>query len=316
MRFTIVGAGALGTILGAHLRAAGHPVRMLARGQRAAQLTRDGLVVHGIASLTQPCEVITAPDPARDDDVLVFAVKTYHMADALAATAGLRPVSVFSLANGVMKNEQLTRAFGAGAVLGCMANVSGELQVDGRALFTRNVRLAIGGQEPRASEIAAVIDGAGIHADADPAIETVEWSKFVGWVALFALAVIARTPTGVYLDNPEFARLAVQLIREAAAIATARGIPIVDQSPLPVASIAAAGDDAAAAHVREVGRNLLATAPDHRMSSLQDLDAGRALEVHETLGYAVREAARLGLAAPVLGVAYTIGAGLDALRGT
>jgi 2-dehydropantoate 2-reductase len=157
MRFTIVGAGALGTILGAHLGAAGHPVRMLARGRRAEQLARDGLVVHGIAALSQPCEVITTPDPARDDDVLVFAVKTYHMADALAATAGLRPASVFSLANGVMKNDQLRAAFGPEAVLGCMANVSGELQVDGRVLFTRNVRLAIGGPEPRASEIAAVI---------------------------------------------------------------------------------------------------------------------------------------------------------------
>lgn len=314
MRFTIVGAGALGTILGAHLVAAGHGVRMLARGQRAAQLARDGLVVYGIAEFSCPCEVVTAIDPARDDDVLVFAVKTYHMADALAATATLRPASVFSLANGVMKNEQLAATFGADAVLGCMANVSGELAADGRVLFTRNVRLAIGGQ-PRARDIAQVVDAAGIHADADPAIETVEWSKFVGWGALFALAVIARTPTGVCLDNPHFARLAVRLIRETAAIAAARGIPIVDQSPMPVASIASAADDTAVELVREVGRTLRENAPGHRMSSLQDLDAGRPLEVHETLGYAAAEAARLGVAAPALQTAYAIGAGLDALRG-
>ena len=49
------------------------------------------------------------------------------------------------------------------------------------------------------------------------------------------------------------------------------------------------------------------------MSALQDLEAGRPLEVHETLGYAVREASRLGLGAPALGLCYDIAAGLDLL---
>ena len=86
MHFTIVGAGALGTILGAHLIHAGHPVRMLARGARAAAIAHDGLRVRGLVDLSVPCEVVTAADPARDDSVLVFAVKTYHMVDAIAAT--------------------------------------------------------------------------------------------------------------------------------------------------------------------------------------------------------------------------------------
>ena len=45
MRFAILGAGALGTILGAHLVRAGHEVTMLARGARAKSLEREGLVV-------------------------------------------------------------------------------------------------------------------------------------------------------------------------------------------------------------------------------------------------------------------------------
>ena len=49
------------------------------------------------------------------------------------------------------------------------------------------------------------------------------------------------------------------------------------------------------------------------MSALQDLEAGRALEVHETLGYAVNEARRLGVPAPTLALCYDIAAGLNDL---
>jgi len=314
MQFTIVGAGALGTILGAHLVEAGHEVRMIARGARAQALTRDGLRVTGVRELTQPCTVAAAPEAGQDDDVLVYAVKTYHMADALASIDGVTPRAVFSLANGVQKNEQLAGVFGTARVLGCMANFSGELLADGRVTFTRNVMLHLGGGGgARATEIAGLIDAAGIRATACANIETVEWSKFVGWVALFALAVIARSTTGVALDNPHFAQLGAAVIRETARIAAAREIPLVDQSPMPVASIAGASSRAAVALVREVGRELARSAPDHRMSALQDLEAGRRLEVHETLGYAVREAARLGVDAPTLALCYEIGAGLDAL---
>ena len=117
MQFTIVGAGALGTILGAHLVEAGHEVRMIARGTRAQALARDGLRVTGLRELSQPCTVAAAPEAGQDDDVLVYAVKTYHMAEALASVDGVTPRAVFSLANGVQKNEQLTGAFGAERVL-------------------------------------------------------------------------------------------------------------------------------------------------------------------------------------------------------
>ena len=314
MQFTIVGAGALGTILGAHVTAAGHGVRMLVRGQRAAQVAADGLRVRGLAELETPCTVATAPDAALDSGVLVFAVKTYHMAAALESTRGLRPLAVFSLANGVMKNDQLAQTFGHDKVLGCMANFSGELEANGTALFTRNVMLYLGGREPWATDISAAIAAAGINAQVSAQIETVEWSKFVGWVAMFALAVIARTTTGRYLDNPHLAQLGVAVVREGAGIANARGIELIDQSPLPVKSLAELPFREAVALLRKVGRDFTASAPHHRMSALQDLEADRELEVHETLGFAVREAARLGVNAPTLGFCYEIGAGLNALH--
>jgi 2-dehydropantoate 2-reductase len=47
------------------------------------------------------------------------------------------------------------------------------------------------------------------------------------------------------------------------------------------------------------------------MSSLQDLEAGRPLEIHETLGYAVSKAAHYGVPMPLLEAFYGVLAALD-----
>ena len=318
MQFTIVGAGALGTILGAHLIAAGHVVTMIARGARARQLRDEGLRVRGLRAFDLACNVLEPGTPIAAPGVLIYTVKTYQMDEALTTLGSLQPTAVFSVANGVMKNEQLTAVYGAQRVLGCMANVSGELLATGEVSFTRNVRMPLGalpgygGPDPIA--IAAAIDEAGVVTPAVADIEVAEWSKFAGWLAMFTLAVIARTTTGVYLENPALAAVGVKLVREAVALAEARGITLEDHSPIPVMSVAHAGDSHSAAELlRDVGRQLLAQAPGHRMSALQDLEAGRRLEVHETLGYAAREAQRLGVPAPTMALCYEIVSGLDSL---
>ena len=317
MKITIIGAGALGTILGAHLIAAGHDLSVVARGRRAQHVKQHGLSVRGLAEIETPCEVVEQTDAITATELLIFAVKTYDMAAATERLSQVTPQSVFSVANGVMKNDQLAAAYGAGAVLGCMANFSGELQARGSVEFTRNVRLYIGptasyiGPDVRA--IANMLDAAGINTESSARIETVEWSKFVGWIALFSLSLIARATTGKFLDNPRLAGLGVRLIREMASIAAARGIELIDQSPVPVASIASGPERAAVEKLSQVGRELIASAPGHRMSSLQDLEAGRRLEVEETLGYALREAARLGIDAPTLDVCYAAAAGVNTL---
>lgn len=313
MRFSIVGAGALGTILASHLIEAGHEVRVIARGLRAQNLRNQGLRVRGLRELVVPCSVHEKLDPSDDPGTLIYAVKTYHMDAALADAEGVRPQLVFSMANGVMKNDQLVDAFGQSRVLGCMANFSGELNRDGSVEFTRNVCLFLGGPDAATQALVETINSAGIICAYSSQIESVEWSKYVGWVALFALSVISRANTGTFLLNPAFAAVATRVIREAAAIADRRGIALIDQSPMPVKSISELRIDQAIAKVQEVGAEFHRSAPEHRLSALQDLLAGRQLEVHETLGYAVREADRLGVPVPTLSELYQICAGLNDL---
>jgi ketopantoate reductase len=56
----------------------------------------------------------------------------------------------------------------------------------------------------------------------------------------------------------------------------------------------------------EAGRVFEKRAPEHRMSALQDVNAGRPLEVHETLGYALQKAAERGIAMPLLDGFYRV----------
>jgi len=318
MKFTIVGAGSLGTIIGANLLNAGHEVTMVARGARARWLRENGLKVRGLIDLDLPCTVVEDTNELRGTDVLILAVKTYQMEGALAGIGHLKVKAVFSVANGVMKNEQLAEVYGADRVMGCMADTSGELHEDGVAEFTRNVCMNIGpvvaDTRTDAAEIARVIDAAGVVTVAVDNIATIEWSKFVCWLAMFGLAVISRRTTGECLSVPELARSAVLQLKEAGAVAARLGVELSDSAPFPAATVMAASVAEGTEKVVAVGENFARNAPTHRMSSLQDLEAGRKLEVHGTLGYLVDKAAEVGVAVPTIAACYDICAGIDAMQ--
>ena len=309
MRFTIVGCGALGTILAAHLLEAGHTVNVRVRGRRLEQVREHGLKVRGLASLALGIEKgLTINEPSKDG-VLIYAVKTYHMAEALEDCSESQADVVFSLANGVEKTRLLESRYDE--VLGCMANFSGELDADGTAVFTRNVALHLGGGWPEVGSLVSVIDAAGITTKLSDDIYNEEWSKFVGWVALLTVAVISRLDTGDSLSNPFFAKLAAEIMRESGHIAEEIGVVLLDRPPFPVATITKDSLETAISVVMGIGNDFKRQAPGHRISALQDLLAGKQLEVHETLGFLVREAKRLSLDCPTLNMAYNIVSGLS-----
>jgi len=70
----------------------------------------------------------------------------------------------------------------------------------------------------------------------------------------------------------------------------------------------------AVAAVQKIGADYRTKAPEHRMSSLQDLLAGRPLEIHETLGYALRKANEHNLSTPLLASLYSLVSAIDRTR--
>ena len=310
MRFAILGAGALGTILGAHLSRAGHEVAMIARGDRARVLQRQGLVLNGLSDIKARTPVIDDPKKLRETGTLIIATKAIDSAQALDSLNHLKLDNAFSVQNGVLKNELLARVFGFSRVLGAMADFSGELLANGEVKFTRNVCLHLGeekgGVSPRAQELAAAIDAAGVRCVAASNIRTREWSKYAGWIAQFPLAVLTRQITWKFLMDERSALVIVRIVREAANLAAAMNIELTDMPPLPVPSIVHASDAQAVEIIRGIGQKFLDTSPEHRMSAQQDVLRGSRLEYEETLGYALTKARELGVPMPTLDTCYRI----------
>ncbi len=232
--FAIVGAGAIGSILAAHLARSGHEVTVLARGARAQQVQTDGLRISGLNEICTRVRVLTDPSLLRRTGTLIIATKTPGSEQALERLRHVQVDAALSIQNGLLKNELLARTFGADRTLGALANTSGELLASGEVLFTRNVNLFLGeltaGTSERARHLARTIDDSGVRASAVPDILAREWSKF------------------------------------------------------------------------------------SCMSALQDLLAGRRLEVEETFGYAVRKAKELHVPLPLLDTFYRVVGAIDRTR--
>lgn len=314
MRFTIVGCGALGTILGAHLLRAGHEVNVRVRGMRLKQIETNGLCVSGLKDLSGSGRGSLTINRSVQEDVLVYAVKTYHFEQAFSDVGSSNPLAVFSLANGVEKTRLLKKLYPKSSVLGCMANFSGELGINGVANFTRNVAVYIGGSSVHVRSIADTINSAGINTIYSDNIETEEWSKFVGWVALLVTSVISRADTGSTLANPYLAQIAATIIYESSLIASKQGVTLIDRAPFPVATISSTSLENATLAVTEIGEDFIREAPGHRMSAVQDLSFGRELEVEETLGFLCKEAISLGLDCPCLQMSYNIVSGVNHIQ--
>jgi 2-dehydropantoate 2-reductase len=318
VEFAILGAGAIGSIIGAHLVRAGHSVVMLVRERRAEQLRRDGLIIRGLVDIVTSVEVCTDASQLHGAGVLIVAMKTPGTAAALERLRTADIDVAFSIQNGIAKDALLAQAFGPERVLGALADTSGELLPAGEVLFTRNVNVLLGdlagGASARAQRISSTIDAAGVRAHAVPDIVSREWSKFVGWAGLMILSVTTRTTTWKYLTDRDSALVLARLVREMGALARASGVALSDQAVLPVAKLLQSPEDDAVELIRAVGREFHSKAPEHRMSSLQDLEAGRPLEVEETIGDAVRKAQALKLSLPLLEALYHVVACIDRSR--
>ena len=317
--FAILGAGAIGSILAAHLARAGHAVIVVARGERARAVARDGLRITGLADFAVQVGVVTEPAQLQSADTLIVATKTPGTEAALERLRHVRVGSALSIQNGVLKNELLARIFGADRVLGALADTSGELLPSGDVLFTRNVNLPLGelagGISERARRIAGLIDQAGVRSTAVADIVAQEWSKFTVWLGLVSMAVTMRSASWRYLTDPDCAQVLVRLAREVAAVARAQGIALVaGATALPLPTMLEASEQDAIAAVLKSGEQMRSRAPEHRMSALQDLEAGRPLEVAETFGYAVAKARELGLSLPLLESFHHVVAAIDRIR--
>ena len=315
MKVVVLGAGALGSILAGHLARAGEEVALIARGDRANYLRQNGITITGVAEFNASCPITTDPKELSDADVLIVAVKTYDMDVAISSVAHVKFSSVISVQNGVKVNEQLAEVFGEANTVGSMAFFSGEMLPTGDVRFTVNAGFYIGelpeGLSERVQNLSTMLQNSGINAEAAANIRTLQWSKFVAWAGATVVAILTRQESHRFWSDPDSALICARVMREVAAVADRRGIPLENSGPFPVKAVVSGSEEEAVSALKELGAIFEANSPDHRMSALQDLTHGRRLEIDETLGYAVAEARQLGIPAPTLETCYSLLSGIN-----
>ncbi len=308
MKVVVVGAGALGSIYAAHLAKAGHQVSLVARGERAAGLAKHGIGVVGEGTFTVRCSIVMQPETLRETDVVILAVKTYDMAQALASLRGLKVKSALSVQNGVLKNQMLSEIFGPQAIVGAISMIGGDV-LAAKGGLPGAVRYNIagptvmgepaGGQPARVKELVETFEQSGLKAKASDDITSVEWSKFVGWSGFSTLAIMTRQPTWRFMLDADTALIAARVMRETAAVAIRHGVKLQDSGFTSKAFIDGNEEEAVKA-VQAYGEERKIGAPTFRQSILQDADRNRRLEVNETLDYTLALAKEYSVAVPTL----------------
>jgi len=116
MRFVVVGAGAIGGLVGARLHAAGESVVLVARGEHGRVLREDGLRVETPESTTV-ARVPSVEDVRsvgfRGGDVALVATKSQHTGEVLDALSQVAPpdTPVVCVQNGVENERRALRQF-------------------------------------------------------------------------------------------------------------------------------------------------------------------------------------------------------------
>jgi 2-dehydropantoate 2-reductase len=280
MHFVIVGAGGVGGNLGARLVEAGHRVAWLARGSNLEALRK------GLALKSTLGDLSLGPQEASDDaaslakpDAVIVTVKLYDLAALAPSLAPLREAVLLPLQNGVEARSILQAALPGANVLGGMVSTKAYLEAPGRIVCKSGFsRIRLGG--PQARELATALEtGKGVGAAVSGDIETDVWRKFVMLAAMSAISCVHRATIGTVLREHRAEVLAA--VDEALQVSRALGVELEGTAWEIVEP-----------QVRDMP-------PDGKPSMLEDLEAGRRLEIGFTSGTLVRLGRRHGVPTPV-----------------
>jgi 2-dehydropantoate 2-reductase len=307
MKFCIVGAGAIGGLLGARLAASGHDVSLVARGAHLAAIREAGLAIRDGAGV-QRYALPAADDPAQfgPQDAVIIALKAYSIGPMLARLAPLLtpdtavvtaingiPWWYFCRAGGTLDGAPIecldpdgamVRALDPKHLVGCVVHGSAELVAPGVVHHTSGDTFILGEIDgrmtPRVGAIAGAIEAAGLKAPVTPRIRDDVWTKLIGNTSYNPVAALTGALMSDINANPALIALIRAMMLEGIAVAEALGCRMTVSLEERFA----------------LARRLGAV----KVSMLQDLERGRPLEI-DAIVTAVSELGRkVGVPTPTI----------------
>jgi 2-dehydropantoate 2-reductase len=291
MKIVVIGAGALGGLVGAHLTEAGEEVVLVEINQaRARLLNETGLFIsEGIKG--ERCvrlRVVTSVADLEPADLVFVSVKSYQTEAAVKdALPIIGPKSyVLSMQNGIGNTEIMAEILGAERVLSGITYHSIQHTGPNRIRYRPGIKAIQiapkdGRINPAVEAVGEVFRNAGLATEVVEQIDDVIWTKLLHNAVVNPVSALTGLTCRELLDDEDLQAFMRGLCMEIIAVMRARGVPIIDEEDpyRPVIN-----------SQRALGKN--------RPSMWQDLVRTNRTEVDAINGAVVVEAERLGLSAP------------------
>jgi len=316
MKLAIVGAGAIGGLIGAGLFEAGHDVSLVARGDHLSAIREHGLglIENGV---TRRLTI-----PATDDagalgpqDGVILAVKATGVSDVCEAMQPLLGPETFVVTaqNGVPwwyfyksggpweghrlasvdPQGQLWNRIGPERAIGSVLYPAVAIVAPGLIdVYTHKSgnRMPIGepdgSRSPRILALHEALNSAGFKAPVRPHIRTEIWVKLWGNLTFNPLSALTGSTLDDLLADPDCRAVAEAMMREGEAVANALGVTM----PIPMAKRVAGAEGIGA----------------FKTSMLQDLESGRPMELDALIGAVVELGQLTGTETPLIDIVFAL----------
>ena len=290
MKIAILGAGAMGSAIGALLHKVDNHVTLIEVSRAIIDAVQSrGLIIQNKAGEQETVRIAITDQPASIDivDLLLVFVKCYHTE---AAVKNALPIvgpntTILSLQNGWGNGPRIAGIVGKERVVLGVCYHSATVLAPGQVLHAGQGKTFMGELDgtdsPRLEQIVKTFSAAGITVEPSGQVLKEIWSKLALNVATLPTSSAVRVTADHLLDTPEMQALMKGLLQEVVLVANAQNIPLDFNERW----------DAITALLRKL-------APNTKGSMLQDVEARRQTEIDVMCGAILEAGARLNIPTP------------------
>jgi len=314
MKIAVIGAGAIGGLVGARLALAGEEVTFVVRGANLDAIRANGIRLEETDRRAAVAQVRATDDyaAAGPQDLVVLAVKAHQVADVAGRIGGLfgPETVVVTMQNGIPfwyfhrhggeyegrsvrsvdADGALARAISPERILGCVVYPAAELVAPGVIRHIEGSRFPLGELDGASSEriarVADCFEAAGFKSPVLDNIRAEIWLKLWGNLSFNPISALAHSTLVDICQHPLARDLAANMMREAEAVAAKLGIVFRVSLERRIAG------------AEKIGK--------HKTSMLQDVEAGRGPEIDALVGSVIELARMTGTPTPHIDSAYAL----------
>ncbi len=317
MKICVVGAGAIGGLLAARLASTGHDVSVIARGEHLHVIQDHGLRLIEIDGTITTATAVTATDDFAAvgvHDTVLLALKAHQIAAVADQLEKLcdQNTTVVPLQNGIGwwyfqrhggphdghrlcsldPEGVIAKAVPAERIVACISYPAAEKTAPGVISHINGDRFPVGEldgtKSQRAKNLAEVLVSAGFKSRVLTDIRAHLWVKAWGNLAFNPISALTGATLAEICGNPAARDLAARMMTEASQIAEALGVNIRISVDKRISGAEAVGQ--------------------HKTSMLQDMEAGRPLELDPLVGVFVELGKLTNVPTPSIGAVYSLAA--------